>query len=92
MGANIIKEQEMAVFPKHDYEKISHAELDKTLKKLLVNWLERMPFLRKEYWETNDAPQNFWESYEQIFLNSLNEYENKESRLADFHARFFEND
>lgn len=76
-------------FPKEDYEKISEAEIGRTFKKLLVIWLERMPFLQQQYWEDSQAPQNFWESYQQIFLNSLNEYENKDNRLADFQSIFF---
>lgn len=77
-------------FPKEDYQKISDAELGKTLKKLLVIWLERMPFLKQEYWQNAESSHNFWENYQEIFLNSLNEYENKESRLADFKSLFFE--
>lgn len=72
-----------------DHETISMAENEPTVKKLLVKWLERMPFLIETYWSDGQTPELFWENYTQLFLGSLNEKENKEARLEEFQSVFF---
>lgn len=75
-------------FDTKDYHTISQIENAPTLKTLLISWLERMPFFVEEYWEADNTPTKFWENYQQLFLNSLNEKEDKSSRKAEFEKIF----
>jgi tryptophan 2,3-dioxygenase len=76
-------------FDSKDYHTITTAEGEPTMKKLLVKWLERMPFWIQDYWTEEQNTSSFWDNYTQLFLGSLNEKENKETRLAEFESVFF---
>lgn len=70
------------------YEQINEAEKADNVKTLLNTWLQRMPFLLKGYWTETQNPTEFWNNYRQLFLNSLNEKEDKEARLTEFNQVF----
>jgi tryptophan 2,3-dioxygenase len=72
-----------------EQEQLTSVEHQATLKSLLVKWLARMPFLVREYWGNND-PEAFWSDYRERFLASLNEFENRETRQAEFNQLFME--
>jgi tryptophan 2,3-dioxygenase len=59
----------------HDIDTIKNAEAHKSLLILINDWLERMPFLK-----SNEGKHPFWETYENIYTESLSESEqnNKE--------------
>lgn len=76
-------------FDTPDYQTINEAETQDTLKKLLVRWLERMPYWKEEFWTADNQPEMFWEKYKQLFLQSLNEKEDKTTRAAEFNHIFF---
>ncbi len=75
-------------FDTKDYHTIGEVEKSPTLKTLLIQWLERMPFLVQDYWTEDNTPQKFWDNYKSLFINSLNEKEDKESRKAEFESIF----
>ena len=70
------------------YDQINEAEKVANVKTLLNKWLERMPFLLQNYWTKQQNPTLFWDNYRQLFLNSLNEKEDKTTRLAEFNQIF----
>jgi tryptophan 2,3-dioxygenase len=79
-----------------DLQEIDRVESESTLKQLIVQWLERMPFFDDAYWkdyrrsrESNDSEKHpFWAEYREAYRNSLAESE--KGRLAEFDRVFFE--
>ncbi len=54
---------------------IKEAEASKSLLQLVNEWLERIPFFdSKELW-SNFSGEDFWETYKQVYTNSLAEAE-----------------
>jgi tryptophan 2,3-dioxygenase len=69
-------------FEQKDLEEIDRAESEGTLKPLLLNWLERMPFFEESYWRQYEgivAPgfgvESFWLDYKDAYRQSLSESE-----------------
>jgi tryptophan 2,3-dioxygenase len=78
-----------------DSEEVNHAESERTLKELVIQWLERMPFFDTTYWkdyesskEASDGRHQFWVEYRNAYQASLSESER--GRLAEFDNVFFE--
>jgi len=76
-----------------DMQDVNRVESERTLKGLIVQWLERMPFFDERYWmgyrSTSDANANkFWSDYRKVYQTSLSE--NEGGRLAEFDRVFFE--
>ncbi len=79
-----------------DSQEVDRAESESTLKELVVQWLERMPFFHEEYWkdyeptcatDTGDK-HPFWTDYRNAYQTSLSETE--ADRLTEFDKVFFE--
>ena len=71
---------------------VNRVEGERTLKGLIIQWLERMPFFDERYWmgyrSTSDADANrFWSDYRKAYQTSLSE--NEGGRLAEFDKVFF---
>ena len=79
-----------------DLLEVNRVEGESTLKELIVQWLERMPFFDAVYWagyHSSAAPDNwekhpFWEKYRRAYQNSLSESE--KGRLEEFDRVFFQ--
>ncbi len=75
-----------------DSREVSRAESESTLKGLIVQWLERMPFFDERYWvdylSAGNADSNkFWSDYRKAYEASLSDGER--GRLAEFDKVFF---
>ena len=75
-----------------DLQDVAQAENEQTLKELIIEWLERMPFFEERYWQgyksTSDANAGkFWSDYRQAYQSSLSG--NESERLAEFDKIFF---
>jgi tryptophan 2,3-dioxygenase len=85
-----------------DLQEIDQAESESTLKELIIQWMERMPFFHGDYWQdyqrSSPADQQatqsdsgdqhiFWVDYRDAYKNSLSE--NEAGRLAEFDKVFF---
>jgi tryptophan 2,3-dioxygenase len=88
---------------KNDLQQVNQAENESTLKELIVDWLERMPFFDEEYWKdyrrsspvdkpaialNDDDRHQFWVDYRNAYQTSLSE--NERGRLSEFDKVFFE--
>ena len=81
---------------KSDLGEVNQAESESTLKQLIVQWLERMPFFDDEYWKdykpSDGSDKNdryrFWVDYRSAYQTSLSESER--GRLAEFDKVFFD--
>jgi tryptophan 2,3-dioxygenase len=79
-----------------DLQEVNQAESESTLKQLIIEWLERMPFFHEEYWENykqatesnSTGMHKFWVDYRNAYKNSLSG--NESERLAEFDRVFFE--
>jgi tryptophan 2,3-dioxygenase len=79
-----------------DLQEVDRAESESTLKELIAEWLERMPFFDEAYWreyrrssEPNDDRRHpFWVDYREAYQKSLSQYET--GRLAEFDRVFFD--
>jgi tryptophan 2,3-dioxygenase len=79
-----------------DLQDVDRAEQESTLKELIVEWLERMPYLDEQYWgEYQQASESdhvdrhkFWVDYRNAYKTSLSG--NEADRLAEFDKVFFE--
>jgi tryptophan 2,3-dioxygenase len=79
-----------------DLGEVNQAEGGSTLKELIIQWLERMPFFEPEYWKDyNRASESdtgnthpFWVDYRKAYETSLSA--NEKSRLAEFDKVFFD--
>ena len=78
-----------------DSQEVNRVEKESTLKELIVQWLERMPFFNEKYWkdyrrssEFNDNNRHqFWVDYRNAYQKSLSQ--NETGRLAEFDKVFF---
>jgi tryptophan 2,3-dioxygenase len=75
-----------------DLQDVAQAENEQTLKELIIEWLERMPFFDERYWvgykSTSEAnADKFWNDYRKAYQSSLSGNENE--RLAEFDRIFF---
>jgi tryptophan 2,3-dioxygenase len=75
-----------------DMQDVTRVEGERTLKGLILQWLERMPFFDERYWmgyrSTSEADANkFWSDYRKAYQSSLSE--NEGGRLAEFDKVFF---
>ena len=77
-----------------DLQDVKRVESDSTLKELIIQWLERMPFFRDEFWRnyprvdaTSDRHQ-FWVDYRNAYQTSFSP--NERGRLSEFDRVFFE--
>ncbi len=82
-------------FTKPDYNTINNTEDEKSLLKLVNEWLERMPFFEEKFWtdytptHNNNITQHaFWSDYRDIYNNGLTERE--QSKIQDFDYVFLE--
>ena len=78
-----------------DLREIDRVEDEYTLKQLIVEWLDRMPFFDEGYWkeyqvsEQNGAQSHpFWAEFREAYRKSLSESET--GRLEEFDRVFFE--
>ena len=79
-----------------DLQDVNRVEGESTLKELIVQWLERMPFFDAAYWidykrsseRNEDGRHQFWVDYRNAYQRSLSESER--GRLAEFDQVFFE--
>ena len=80
---------------KEDLREVNQVESESTLKELIVQWLERMPFFDDEYWKdykrtterNEDGTDPFWVDYRNAYQTSLSESES--GRLGEFDRVFF---
>ncbi len=73
-----------------DLQDVSKTESEVTLKQLVIQWLERMPYLQEKYWvgyQSSSTENKFWSDYRQAYQISLSGNEN--DRLAEFDKVFF---
>jgi tryptophan 2,3-dioxygenase len=78
-----------------DQGEVSQVESESTLKELIVQWLERMPFFNEGYWKgyqtsngTNDEKLHpFWVEYREAYRSSLSA--NETGRQEEFDRDFF---
>jgi tryptophan 2,3-dioxygenase len=75
-----------------DLQEVNQAESESTLKQLIIQWLERMPFFDEGYWvdyvSTSGSNANkFWSDYRSVYQGGLSQ--NESGRLAEFDAVFF---
>lgn len=79
-----------------DLQEVDQAESENTLKELIAQWLERMPFFDESYWSDyqrssvlNEADRHqFWVDYREAYQTSLSESE--KGRLTEFDKVFFD--
>ena len=79
-----------------DLQDVNQAESESTLKELIIQWLERMPYLEERFWteykqvSTTDFEDRhkFWLDYRTAYQNSLSK--NEVGRLQEFDNFFFE--
>lgn len=79
-----------------DLREVNQAESESTLKELIIEWLERMPYLDERYWkeyqqssESDSGDRHkFWVDYRNAYQNSLSKSE--AGRLKEFDNVFFE--
>ena len=79
-----------------DLQEVNQAESERTLKELIIQWLERMPYLDERYWSHYQqvSPSDykdrhkFWVDYRNAYQNSLSK--NEAGRLQEFDDVFFE--
>src|ERR1700752_812145 len=79
-----------------DLREVNQAESESTLKELIIEWLERMPYLDERYWkeyqqtaESDSGDRHkFWVDYRNAYQNSLSKSE--AGRLKEFDNVFFD--
>lgn len=90
--ANYYKRTNEGGFTQTDYNEINQNEASKSIQQLVNNWLERLPFFDKKYWEgfstTNDDA--FFKHYQTIYKENLTERE--AHKIIDFNYVFLEQD
>ena len=79
-----------------DLREVNQAESENTLKELIIQWLERMPYLDERFWKeykqttelSSSDRHKFWMDYRNAYENSLSKSE--AGRLREFDIVFFE--
>jgi tryptophan 2,3-dioxygenase len=80
-------------FAQADYNSINKTEEQPNLLQLVNNWLERMPFFERTYWDhyqpgaAADSLHPFWADYRKIYQQGLTERE--AAKIIDFDFVFF---
>lgn len=93
------KHTEMGGFNESDYRVIVEAEKTTTLLQLVEQWLARMPFFEKSFWEgwgepvdgTTNSELTFWSQYRERYEASLSERDERPDLLGKFDEMFFKN-
>jgi tryptophan 2,3-dioxygenase len=82
-------------FTQHDYANINQTEEQPNLLQSVNNWLERMPFFEKHFWQQYPASSAssvtdhpFWNDYRNIYQSGLTERE--QAKIHDFDYVLFE--
>jgi tryptophan 2,3-dioxygenase len=57
-----------------DIDRVKKAESEESLLVLVNRWLERMPFAKDSYWQSN-GEDGFWKKYREAYASSLSEPE-----------------
>ncbi|MCC6300416.1 MAG: tryptophan 2,3-dioxygenase [Anaerolineales bacterium] len=75
-----------------DSQEVSRVENESTVKRLIVGWLERMPFFDESYWAdyvsmSGASASKFWADYRKAYEASLSDGER--GRLEEFDRVFF---
>ena len=98
------KHTEMGGFNEDDYKTIVEAEKTITLLQLVEQWLVRMPFFEKSFWNESPGRENvsvkpadgpgadqssFWSRYRTLYGTSLSDRDEKEDLLGKFDETFF---
>ena len=99
------KHTEMGGFNEDDYKTIVEAEKTTTLLQLVEQWLVRMPFFEKSFWNESTHPESdapaesadgtgadqssFWSRYRKLYETSLSDRDEKEDLLGKFDETFF---
>ena len=99
------KHTEIGGFNESDYKVIAEAEKTTTLLQLVEQWLVRMPFFEKSFWDESthregDTPvepadgagadqSSFWSRYRNLYEASLSDRDEKEDLLGKFDETFF---
>jgi tryptophan 2,3-dioxygenase len=92
------KHTEMGGFNESDYKAIVEAEKTTTLLQLVEQWLARMPFFEKSFWEgwgeekvdaTPKTELKFWTQYRKLYEASLSERDEQPDLLGKFDEMFF---
>ncbi len=93
------KHTQFGGFNEKDFAEISQFEEEPSLLLMVENWLERMPFFEKEFWQGwDDAPNDsaaperspFWKRYRILYEQSLSERDEKADLLGKFDDIFFQ--
>jgi len=76
-----------------DMQDVTRVEGERTLKSLIIQWLERMPFFDERYWTDQKGMDGssggyFWSGYRDAYQASLSD--NEGGRLAEFDRVFFQ--
>jgi tryptophan 2,3-dioxygenase len=79
-----------------DLQEVNQIESENTLKELIIQWLERMPFFDDAYWKghvhsrsmDDEGRHQFWVDYRNAYQTSLSETES--GRLSEFDKVFFD--
>lgn len=79
-----------------DLQEVNEAESESTLKELIIQWLERMPYLDERFWKEYQQTveldsgdrHKFWLDYRNAYEHSLSKSEM--GRLKEFDLVFFE--
>jgi tryptophan 2,3-dioxygenase len=65
-----------------DVDRVKNAEKEISLRVLINQWLERMPFTGQDYWK-DDANGDFWSKYRDAYVSSLSEAEQANIKMFD---------
>lgn len=65
-----------------DVDRVKNAEKEISLRVLINQWLERMPFTGQDYWK-DDAVGDFWSKYRDAYISSLSEAEQANIKMFD---------
>jgi len=91
------KHTQFGGFNQDDAQEIAAFEAEPSLLQMVENWLERMPFFAREFWQDwaeGSAQSNvdecpFWSRYRILYENSLSERDEKADLLGRFDDTFF---
>lgn len=78
------KEYFTSQLKKEDAQHIYNLSGETTLIQLVNNWLERMPyFITPEFWQGWNEGHDFWNSYKQVYSDSLGDGEKQNVRVFE---------
>lgn len=87
------KRRDAGGFTEADYAAITDTEAGQSIRALVNQWLERMPFFEIAYWQSFETGHTgelhpFWQHYRKLYQHGLTERE--AGKLADFDQIFLE--